>query len=180
MRTEYIEVLIKFKKIQKMKYLKYIIHYTLYIFLLASCNQKFEPKPLTYTQILTGTEKKTWVLVSAKIFDEGNASPDIKGTDLLSACALDDQFIFYANDEKKMEYTNGPTKCRTTEPDILVTDTWEIQQGIAELDIAIPRLFGGAKLPFVIKSLTATDMTLEYYFGDIDASYRFAFTSSTK
>lgn len=170
----------KYLKIQKMIKLKYIIHYTLYIFLLASCSQKFEPKPLTYTQLLTGTEKKTWTLVSAVITDLGNASPEIKGSSLLSACALDDQFVFYANDEKKLEYTNGLTKCRSTEPDVIYTDTWEILQGNAKLNMAIPRLFGGSIFPFVIKSLTATDMVLEFYFKDIDASYRFAFTSSTK
>jgi hypothetical protein len=46
--------------------------------------------------------------------------------------------------------------------------------------MGIPRIFGGFKLPFIVKSLTETTMVLEYYFGDIDASYRFKFTSSGK
>ncbi len=150
------------------------------ILIWSGCTQKFEPKPLTYTQILSGKEKKTWVLSSAKIFDEGTGSPEIKGSDLLNPCELDDEFIFYANEEKKMEYTNGSTKCTNTEPTIIFTDSWELLQGNAELDIAIPRLFGGFKLPFVIKSLTETRMEVEYYFGDIDASYRFVFTSNGK
>lgn len=147
---------------------------------LISCTEKWEPKPLTYTQLLTGKEKKVWTLTSAKIFDEGTGSSEIKGSDILDPCELDDQFIFYANEEKKVEYANGATKCRTSEPDILATDSWEFLQGNAELDMGIPRLFGGSKLPFVVKQLTETTMVLEYYFGDIDASYRFTFTSTGK
>lgn len=149
-------------------------------YLLMGCAEKFEPKPLTYSQLLTGTEKKTWTLTTAKIFDSGTGSPDIKGTDLLDPCELDDQFIFYADDEKKLEYTNGATKCTATEQQILITDTWVLLQGVAKLDMGIPRLFGGYKLPFVVKSLTENTMVLEYYFGDIDASYRFTFVSNGK
>ncbi len=146
----------------------------------SGCTQKFEPKPLTFTQILSGTVSKTWVLSSAKIIDSKNESPDIKGSDLLNPCELDDQFVFYANEEKKLEYKNGSSKCTNNEPEILATDSWELLQGVAELDMGIPRLFGGSKLPFTIKSLTESTMTLEYYFGDIDASYRFTFVSSGK
>jgi hypothetical protein len=144
------------------------------------CEQKFEPKPLTATQVLTGTEKKTWVLTSAKIIDEKNESPDIKGSDLLDPCELDDEFVFYANEEKKLEYKNGSSKCANAEPDVIYTDSWELLQGVAELDMAIPRLFGGSIIPFTVKTLTTNTMVLEYYFGDIDASYRFTFVSSGK
>jgi hypothetical protein len=163
-----------------MKKLTIIIAILFIIILNDSCTQKFEPTPLTFTQLLSGTESKTWVLSSAKIIDSKNESPDIKGSDLLNPCELDDQFVFYANEEKKLEYKNGSTKCINSEPEILATDSWELLQGVAELDMGIPRLFGGAKLPFVVKSLTSSTMTLEYYFGDIDASYRFTFVSNGK
>jgi hypothetical protein len=145
------------------------------LLLVGSCTQQLDPKPLTFTQFLTGTEKKAWRLSSATIFDLKDPT-EIKGTDLLDPCELDDQFIFYADAEKKLEYTNGATKCAANEPDMIATDTWELVQSGARLDIAIPRLFGGSKLPFVVKTLTANTLTVEYYF-DIDASYRFTFTA---
>lgn len=146
---------------------------------LSGCTEKLDPKPLTYSQLLTGTEKKTWVLSGVTIVDEKDPF-DLAGSDVLDACQLDDQFVFYANAEKKMEYTNGATKCRTTEPDILITDVWQLTSANATLEMGIPRLFGGFKLPFIVKTLTENTMVLEYYFGDVDASYRFKFTSTGK
>jgi hypothetical protein len=156
----------------------------LFVFMLiigvaSSCTEKLDPKPFTYSQLLTGTEKKTWVLSAVTIVDQKDPF-DLAGSDVLDPCQLDDQFIFYANEEKKMEYANGPSKCRSSEPDILITDVWQLTSANATLEMGIPRLFGGFKLPFIVKSLTENTMVLEYYFGDIDASYRFKFTSSGK
>lgn len=145
----------------------------------SSCTEKIEPKPMTYTQLLTGKEKKAWVLSSLTIIDQKDPF-ELAGNQVLDPCELDDQFIFYANEEKKMEYSNGSTKCRTSEPEILITDVWQLTNANATLEIGIPRIFGGFKLPFIIKTLTENSMVLEYYFGDIDASYRFTFTSSSK
>ena len=172
--------LIDFKLIFKqLNPLKIYLKSTLLLIIVSSCSEKLDPKPFTYSQLLTGKEKKTWVLNSLTIVDQKDPF-DLAGSDVLSPCQLDDQFVFYANEEKKMEYTNGPTKCRSTEPEILITDVWQLTSANATLEMGVPRLFGGAKLPFVVKSLTETAMTLEYYFGDIDASYRFKFTSSGK
>jgi len=162
-----------------MKHLKTLALFGMLATIGSGCSEKIEPQPLTYTQILTGKEKKTWILASAVIVDEKQKF-DIPGNSLLNPCQLDDQFIFYANEEKKMEYANGATKCRTTEPDILITDVWQLTPANATLEIGIPRLFGGSKLPFVIKTLTEHSMVLEYYFGDIDASYQFKFSSVGK
>ena len=79
-----------------------------------------------------------------------------------------------------MEYANGPSKCTNNEPEILITDVWQLTNANATLEIGIPRIFGGFKLPFIIKTLNENTLVLEYYFGDIDASYRFKFTSSGK
>lgn len=147
---------------------------------LGSCSETIEPKPLTYTQLLTGTEKKTWTLTSFEINDEGQGSGAIPATNLFNNnCEADDQFVFYANSERKYEYTNGPTKCATAEPDILLTDTWAFTNANATLEFAFPVLSTG-RLPFIVKSLTNTSMTIEIYLGDIDASYRFIFSSSTR
>lgn len=162
-----------------MKNIIYLLLFGVIALMASSCSEKFEPKPMTYSQLLTGKEKKTWVLSSLTIVDQKDPF-DLAGSDVLNPCQLDDQFVFYANEEKKLEYTNGPTKCSTTEPEILITDVWQLTTANATLEMGIPRLFGGFKLPFIVKSLTETSMVLEYYFGDIDASYRFKFTSSGK
>ncbi len=146
---------------------------------ISSCSEKLDPKPLTYSQLLTGTEKKTWTLSGLTIVDQKDPF-DLAGNQVLDACELDDQFIFYANEEKKMEYANGPSKCTNNEPEILITDVWQLTNANATLEIGIPRIFGGFKLPFIIKTLNENTLVLEYYFGDIDASYRFKFTSSGK
>jgi hypothetical protein len=130
--------------------------------------------------LLTGTEKKTWTLTSFEIIDEGQGSGVVPASNLFNNnCEADDQFVFYANSERKYEYTNGPTKCVTTEPDILLTDTWAFTNANATLEFAFPVLSTG-RLPFIVKSLTSTSMTIEIYLGDIDASYRFIFNSSTR
>ncbi|AEI48937.1 hypothetical protein [Runella slithyformis] len=160
-------------------YIRHTVILGLLTVLGSSCTEKIEPKPLTYTQLLTGTEKKAWVLSSLTIIDQKDPF-DLAGNQVLDPCELDDQFVFYANEEKKMEYTNGSTKCRTAEPEILITDVWQLTNANATLEMGIPRIFGGVKLPFIVKTLTDNSMVLEYYFGDIDASYRFKFTSSSK
>lgn len=150
---------------------------------LGGCSEITEPTPLTYSQLLTGTEKKTWSLVSFEVIDEGEGSGIITATNLFNgACEADDQFVFYANAERKYEFINGPTKCSSSEPDILLTDSWNFTNANATLEFAFPVLSTG-KLPFIVKSLTATSMTIEIYLDDIqgiDASYRFLLSSSTK
>jgi hypothetical protein len=147
---------------------------------LGGCSETIEPKPLTYTQLLTGTEKKAWSLVSLEIIDEGEASGPIPARNLFNnPCEADDQYVFYANGEHKYEYTNGPVKCSPNEPQVLITDTWTLINANATLEFAFPLL--GGKLPFTVKSLSSTSMTLEIYLDDfqgIDASYRFVFSSS--
>ncbi len=160
-------------------YIRYTAILGMLTLLSSSCSEKLDPKPLTFSQVLTGTEKKIWTLKSLTIVDQKDPY-ELAGNQILDPCELDDQFVFYANEEKKMEYGNGATKCRTSEPEILITDVWQLNNANATLEIGIPRIFGGVKLPFVVKTLTENSMVLEYYFGDIDASYRFSFTSSSK
>lgn len=150
---------------------------------LGSCSESIEPKPITYTQLLTGKEKKIWTLVSFEVIDDGDASGPIPARNLFNAnCEADDQYVFYANGERKYEYTNGPTKCASNEPDVLLTDTWTFTNANATLEFAFPVL-SNAPLPFIVKSLTSTSMTLEIYLDNIqgiNASYRFVLASSAK
>lgn len=152
---------------------------------LSSCSEIAQPTPLTYSQLLTGKEKKTWNLVSFEVIDEGEGSGVVPINNIIrNSCEADDQFVFYANAERRFEYTNGPTKCSSKEPDVLLTDTWTLTNATATLDFALP-LLGSQPLPFTVKELTETSMTVELYFEKvqepkIDASYRFVFSSSTK
>ncbi|WP_234733045.1 hypothetical protein [Tellurirhabdus bombi] len=147
--------------------------------LFTGCSEKIEPTPATYSQLLTGTEKKAWSLVSYQVIDNGVASGVIPARQLFDyACESDDQYVFYANAEHKFEYTNGASKCDPSEPDVIFEDSWALVNSNAYLEFVLPVL--GGKVPWTIKNLTPTVLTVEYYFGDINASYRFTFNSTTK
>lgn len=145
--------------------------------LLGGCSEKIDPKPATYSQLLTGTDKKSWKMVSYQILDNGNASSVVPAQSGITACIADDICTFYADAEHKFEASEGATKCTATDPDIYVTDTWTLVNANASLEFYLPVLNG--KFPWTIKNLTATVLTIEYYFPDINASYRFTFNSTT-
>jgi hypothetical protein len=47
----------------------------------------------------------------------------------------------------------------------------------ATLSFVMPLLTTEFALPFTVKSLTENTLTVEFYFEDIDLSYRFTFTA---
>ena len=146
--------------------------------LLGGCAQKIEPVIPTYSQLLTGTEKKTWKMVSVEILDDGNSSGVIPVNQLnANPCITDDYLTFYADAEHKFEASEGPTKCNAGDADIYVTDTWTLVNANASVQFYIPLLNG--VYPWKIKNLTAQTLTVEYYFSDINASYRFTFNPVT-
>ncbi|MBD2701208.1 hypothetical protein IC229_11215 [Spirosoma sp. BT702] len=149
------------------------------VWVLGGCTEKLEPKPATYSQILTGTDKKTWRTVSFQIIDDGQASPVTPITQSgVDNCITDDLLTFYANAEHKLEASEGASKCTSTDPDIYVTDSWALVNANATVEFYLPVLNG--KYPWTIKNLTASSLTVEYYFQDINASYRFTLNSTTK
>ena len=144
--------------------------------LLGGCSEKIEPKPTTYSQLLTGTDKKSWKMVSLQVIDNGNASGVIPVAQLnVDACLKDDVLTFYANANRTFEASQGANICYPTEPDIYVTDTWTLINANATLEFYIPVLDG--IYPWTIKNLTSTVLTVQYYFPDINASYQFTFNS---
>lgn len=146
--------------------------------LFSGCSEKIEPKPVTYSQLLTGTEKKSWRLVSLQVFDDGQSgSVTPIAQSGIPVCAYDDLYTFYANDERRFELSEGASKCKAANPDLLLTDTWTLINADASLEFPL-RILGG-KYPWIIKNLTATVLTIEYYFPDINASYRFTFNATT-
>ncbi|GAB4039016.1 hypothetical protein [Spirosoma gilvum] len=152
------------------------------VWLLGGCSEKIDPVIPTYSQLLTGTEKKTWKMVSLEIRDNGNSSGIISTAQAVAAgivanCIADDLLTFYADADHKMEASEGATKCSASDPDIYLTDSWTLVNANATLQFYIPILNG--VYPWKLKNLTASAMTVEYYFGDIDASYRFTFNAVT-
>lgn len=146
--------------------------------LFSGCSEKIEPTPITYSQLLTGTEKKTWRMVSLQIFDNGKTdgvTPVAQSG--IDPCIYDDLCTFYANDEHKFEASEGATKCSAADPDVYVTDNWTLINADASLEFYLPIL--GIKYPYTIKNLTASVLTIELYFPDINASYRFTFNATT-
>ena len=142
------------------------------------CSEKIEPKPPTYSQILTGTEKKSWKVVTFQVIDDGVASPVTPiAQSGIPGCITDDLCTFYADAEHTFEASEGATKCNPTDPDVYVTDTWTLVNANATLDFYLPVLDG--KYPWIIKNLTDQTLTIEYYFPDINASYRFTLNSTT-
>lgn len=146
--------------------------------LLGGCSEKIEPKPATYSQLLTGTDKKSWKMVSLQVIDNGTPSGVIPISQSgIDPCIADDLCTFYADAEHKFEASEGATKCSATDPDIYVTDTWALVNANATLEFYLPVLNG--KYPWTIKNLTSSVLTIQYYFPDIDASYQFTFNSTT-
>ena len=161
-----------------MRLLRFLLIPVLLGGLFGGCSQKIEPIPNTYSQLLTGTEKKSWRMVSLQIFDNTQTDGVITlAQSGLSPCVFDDLYTFYANDEHKFELSEGPVKCNAANPDILATTTWTLINADASLEFPL-RILGGS-FPWKIKNLTATVLTIEYYFSDINASYRFTFNSTT-
>lgn len=146
--------------------------------LFGGCSEKIEPIPNTYSQLLTGTEKKTWRMVSLQVFDNGQSgSVTPIANSGIAPCIYDDLCTFYANDVRKFEASEGATKCQTTDDDLYLTDTWTLNNADASLEFYLPILNG--KFPWTIKNLTANVLTIEYYFEDINASYRFTLNATT-
>lgn len=146
--------------------------------MLGGCSGKIEPKPVTYSQLLTGTTKKSWRIVSIQIIDQGQGTGVIPIGQAVDPCATDDIYTFYADEQHKFEISEGASKCSVSNPDILITDNWTLVNANASLEFAL-RLLGG-KFPWTIKSMTDRAFTIEYYFDDIDASYRFTFNSTSQ
>lgn len=152
--------------------------------LTGGCSEKLEPKPATYSQLLTGTEKKAWKLISYQIIDDGQKQGVQLVANEFNPCRADDLYIFYAGEERKFEYANGSTKCGANEKDVLFDDTWSLVNVNATLNFIIPT-FDGSVLPYTIKNLTPTVLTVELYLDkltsdNLNVSYQFTFNSTTK
>jgi hypothetical protein len=148
----------------------------LFLFGLLGCSKSVEPEPFTYSQLLTGTTSKTWKLRSIQLIEKNSAPVNFT----LPACFLNDLHIFSANAEKTYEFQR-PTKCNNNDPDYSYKDSWYLVNANATINFPFLIIFylssNITSYNLTIKSLSKTDMTLEFYDPEDDYSYRFQFTS---
>jgi hypothetical protein len=151
-----------------------LILFTGLLAIAGGCSETVEPKPLTYSQLLSGTTSKTWRLTGIQLIEE-NAPPvsfDLRS--ILDECESDDLYVFYADKDRKFEIQEGATKCAPEDPDLLLEDTWSIVNATATINFFFPVLGADA---YTLKSLTENTFTIEYYIPDLNFSYRFIFTA---
>lgn len=158
--------------------MKHLFHVAVLIGLMAAltgCSEKLDPQPATYSQLLTGSTSKTWRLSSVQVLSKGQQPANISASRF--GCEGDDLYVFYADAEKSFEVTEGASSCEAGDPDLVVENTWSLVNANATLIFVVP-LLTSSPLPFVVKSLTQTNLTVELYFEDEDdTSYQFLFTS---
>ena len=142
------------------------------LLMLGACSEEFEPKPFTYSQLLTGKIKKSWRLAGFQYRVDGKAveSFNLPSND----CFFDDLFVFYANEEKRFEINEGNSVCTFGDPQIFYEDSWALVNANATLEMAIPFL-ASFKLPYILRELKEDEFSVEIYFNEDTESYRFAF-----
>lgn len=143
---------------------------------LSGCSEKNEPKPLTYTQLLSGTTSKTWKLTGLQIVEEGKEpqSLNINDPSDFDYCTYDDLYTFHADKERTFELKQNTIQCNADAPDLYFTDSWSIVNANATITFGIPIFGYGA---YTIRRLTDKSMTLDYYLQEYNFSYRIVFTA---
>jgi hypothetical protein len=147
------------------------------LLMVGGCREDVNPTPATYSQLLTGTESKSWRLTTIRVIDDGQDSGPINVQQAFDNCIADDLYVFFANDVRTFEVHEGATKCNPNDPDVFVENTWSLVNATATLTFVMPLLTMSSAIPFTIKNLTENSLTVEYYFSDINLSYRFTFTA---
>jgi len=137
-----------------------------------SCSEEITPKPFTFSKLFTGENSKKW---KVSFFEE---TVDGEVADRFNVgCVSDDQYIFYANPERRSECKSGASKCFNPSEPALITDSWSYQSGTATLTMLLP-IFADFPLPFIVREINEDDMELEIFFGDGSGSYRIHFDAT--
>lgn len=138
-----------------------------------ACTEKVEPIPYNYTLKFTGDVKKGWSIRSYQYLEEGKGTQ----TGHLDDCLGDDLYIFFANEERRVEIRDNDQKCVETDPDLLAEGTWGFSNTGATLTMPFPLLSDGP-IPFIVREVEDDRMTLEIFFSNNKASYRFNFLAA--
>ncbi|MDH5397935.1 MAG: hypothetical protein OEX02_07305 [Cyclobacteriaceae bacterium] len=136
------------------------------------CREKFEPKPLEYSKLLTGENSKSWQMIGIQFREAGKASESYELP--LDDCVFDDLYIFYADESRTFVIDEGASKCDDADPQIYLTDKWAMINASATLEFTIP-ILAGFPLPYIVKELSESRLVAEIYFNDDKMSYRMIF-----
>lgn len=139
----------------------------------AACTEQPEVIPYEYSKVFTGETRKGWTIRNFQYTEEGKATQ----TGQLDDCLTDDLYIFYANEERRMEITDNSVKCDPGDPDLIAEGSWSFSNANATITLPFP-LLADVPLPFIVRSVSEDTMTLEIFFGDGKSSYRFNFRSA--
>lgn len=135
-----------------------------------ACTEEVKVIPFTYPQVFTGEVKKGWSIRSVQLLQNGKGTTTFD----LDKCITDDIYIFYNNPERTYQVTEGATTCNEGDPNLIVDSNWGFTNSTAQLMIVMP-LLDSDPIPFVLKEVDNIKMTLDIYFDDNQASYRFNF-----
>ena len=146
--------------------MRVLFYISLLLFILTfSCSEELDVKPFTYSKFFTGENSKTWKVMFFEETLDGNVVDRFT-----VSCVSDDQYIFYANPERRMDFKSGSSKCFNPAEPSLILDTWSYQSGTATLSMLFP-IFADFPLPFIVREVNKDDLELEIFFDD-NASYR--------
>ena len=81
-----------------------------------SCSEEIKPEPNTYSDLLTGEEKKTWHLTAFTVIDKTNQKNSFR-LNIENSCEdsidyYDNYYTFYKNTSRTLEITEGPDRSR--------------------------------------------------------------------
>jgi hypothetical protein len=146
------------------------------VFLLAGCSEKLDPQPATYSKMLTGETSKSWRLTTLQILEKATIVESIPLP--ANNCVGDDLYVFFAGTEKRFQVTEGTRKCSPTDPDLIIENNWSLTNANATLSFVVP-LLADFPLPFILKKMTTTELSVEIYLeDDDDTSYRLIFSAT--
>jgi len=142
--------------------------------IVSACSEQVEVVPYEYSRIFTGETKKGWTIRSFQYTEKGKATQ----TGKLDDCLSDDLYIFYANEERRMELLDNNNKCNPNDPDLIAEGSWSFVNTNATLSLPFPLLSTSVPaIPFVVREVAEDRMTLEIFLDEGGTtSYRFNFS----
>lgn len=136
-----------------------------------SCQEELEPKPHTFTQLLTGETSKTWEI--SEVFLLQQDFDPVRYP--LPTCLLDDSYTFYNNQQRTYEARQNQIRCFSGDEDVFIVDSWSFINATATLDFFFPGLFGlpieFTNTSFRVTSISDDKLIMEYDFEDL--TFRF-------
>ena len=139
---------------------------SLLFLILGSCTEEILPTPYEYTKIFTGEKSKIWKLNFLEQTLDGKVEETFN-----VPCAIDDEYIFYANSERAYKATTGSKKCASDESDV-IDDSWTFNNASATLTMVLP-FFTESSLPFIVREAKKNKLELEIFLDEENTtSYR--------